>query len=62
MSSSLWCKTVQRCREIKDEFKTLNGSIVLTCWDGVFPAHTPDGYHLCECGGGAASYETWVGL
>ena len=40
MSSSLWCKTVQRCREIKDEFKTLNGSIVPTCWDGVFPAHS----------------------
>jgi hypothetical protein len=42
--------------------KTLNGSIVPTCWDGVFPAHAPDGCHLCECGGGAAFYETRVGL
>jgi hypothetical protein len=62
MSPSLWCKTVQRYRVIKDEFKILNGSIVLTYGDEVFPAHTPDGYHLCECGGGAASYETWICL
>jgi hypothetical protein len=46
---------------INDEFKTLNGSIVSICWAGVFPAHTLDGCHLCECGGGAASYETRVG-
>jgi hypothetical protein len=50
-----------RCRVIKGELKALNGSIVPTCWDGVFPAHTLDGYHLYECGG-AISYETWVGL
>jgi hypothetical protein len=43
-------------------FKTLNGFIVPTCWDEVFTAHTLDGYHLCECGGGVASYETWIGL
>jgi hypothetical protein len=48
----------------KDEFKkkTLNGFIVPTCWDGVYSAHTLDECHLYECGGGAASYETWVGL
>jgi hypothetical protein len=50
------------CRVIKDEFKTLNGSIVSTCWDVVFSAHTLDGCHLCKCGGGAASYETKEGL
>jgi hypothetical protein len=47
---------------VKDEFKTLKGSIVPKCWDGAYSAHTLDGYQLCECGGGAASYETRVGL
>jgi hypothetical protein len=47
---------------IKDEFKTLNGSIVPTCWDVVYSTHTFDGFHLCECGGSAASYETRVGF
>ena len=42
--------------------KTLNGFIVPTCWDGVYSTHTPNECHLYECGGGAASYETWVGL
>jgi hypothetical protein len=46
-----------RCRVIKGELKGLNGSIVSTCWDKVFLAHTLDGYHLYKCGG-AISYET----
>jgi len=62
MSQSLWCKTVQDAEWLRMTLKTLNGSIVPTCWDGVFPAHAPDGCHLCECGGGAAFYETRVGL
>jgi hypothetical protein len=28
MNQSIWCKAVQRCKLIKDEFKTLNGSVV----------------------------------
>jgi hypothetical protein len=47
--------------KINGELKALNGSIVPTCWDRVFPAHTLDGYHLYECED-AISYETWVGL
>jgi hypothetical protein len=37
--------------------KALNESIVPTCWDGVFSAHTLDGYNLYECES-AISYET----
>lgn len=48
----------KRYRVSKDEFKTFNGSIVPTCWDDMFFAHIFDGRHLCECGGGAAFYET----
>jgi hypothetical protein len=47
---------------VKGEFKTLNGFIVLKCWNGVYSTHTLDGCHLCERGGGATSYETRVGL
>jgi hypothetical protein len=61
MKAILWCNN-KRCRVSKDEFKTLNGSIVPTCWDGMFSAHILDGRHLCECGGGAASYETLASL
>jgi hypothetical protein len=47
---------------VKVEFKTLNGFIVPTCWDGVYSEHTLNECHLYECGGCAASYETRVGL
>ena len=57
MKAILWCYN-KRCRVSEDEFKTLNGFIVPTCWDEMFPAHILDGHHLCECGDGAASYET----
>jgi hypothetical protein len=33
MKAILWYNN-KRCRVSKDEFKTLNGSIVPTCWDG----------------------------
>jgi hypothetical protein len=47
MKAILWCNN-KRCRVSKDEFKTLNGSIVPTCWDEMFSAHILDGHHLCE--------------
>jgi hypothetical protein len=43
----------------EDEFKTLNEPIIPTCWDVVFSMHFIDGCNLCECGGGAASYDLW---
>jgi hypothetical protein len=61
MKAILWYNN-KKCRISKDEFKILKGSIVSTYWDGVFSIHILDGPYLCECEGGAASYETLANL
>ena len=37
--SILWCEIVLSCRLLEVEL-ALNGSIVLTCWDGVYCMHS----------------------
>jgi hypothetical protein len=62
LMKAILCYNNKRCKMGEDEFKTLNRSIVPTCWDGRFSAHILDWRHLCEYGGGTASYETLASL